>query len=323
MLAAFFRSNQPAVLLAAPVLAVALFLPSFWHAPAVAAGGMPLAALAEDLIGASSVARALAGLVLLLVAVAQFVALVNDLELMERRNHLVAFLLPVVLAGCGGAGLYDPALLGLPLVLHALRRCWSISNTGGALKPLFDAGLLAGLAALCYLPYALVVIVVWASVSVIRPFSWREYVVPLLGVLVLFYLAWCALRLGGHGPWLPLRSVMLDDGHPARPWQDGAHKAFTGLLAATLLVALAAFNSSYAHSVMRGKNLRSAFMAFAFVLVVLMILLRLLKGSFPAILAAVPAGVLAGYALIQPRRAWLAELSALALLGLALWVRWA
>lgn len=322
MLAGLFRSNQPAVLLAVPLLSAALFLPAFWHAPPVSDEGMPLAQLVQRLIGAAAWSNALVGIVLISIVAIQLAVLLNGLELMDRRNHLVALLLPVLLAGLGGPRCYDPALLGMPFVLLAVRRTWSVENTGPALRALFDAGLLTGLAALCYLPYALMLVVIWASVSVIRPFAWREYALPLLALGLVFYLTWAALHLSGETPWRPLLTIMASDSDPAVLWVGWPRRIFLSLLVPLLLLALAAFNASYARCVMRGKNLRSSFMAFSLALCVIMFLLQGLKGSFPAVLAAVPAAVIAGYAVLNPRRDWLAELAIAALLCAAVAVRW-
>lgn len=322
MLAGLFRSNQPVVLLAVPLLAAALFLPSCWHAPLQAEGGMPLAQLAHRLIGEAAWANALVGMLLITIVAAQLALMLNALELMDRRNHLVAFLFPTLLAGLGGPCCYDPALLGMPFVLIAVRRTWAVENTGMALRSVFDAGLLAGLAALCYLPFALLITVIWASVSVIRPFAWREYVLPLLAVGFIFYLTWAVLLLTGATPWRPLLTVMLPDLDPAVIWNGWPRKLFLSILLPALLLALAAFNNSYARSVMRGKNLRSSFMAFALAMVLIMGLLQLMKGTFPAVLAAVPAAVLTAYALLNPRRSWMAEMVVLGLLATAIAVRW-
>lgn len=324
MLAALFRSNQPAVLLAAPLLAIGLFLPAFWSEPAAAGQAlMPLAGLAQRLLGASAAAHASAGMALLAFATVQLTLLMNDLELMDRRNHLVLLLFPVALAGLGRGGVYDPALLGLPFALGALRRTWALNSTGTALARLFDAGLLIGLAALCYLPHALLLPVVWASASLIRPFAWREYVLPALGAAVCFYLAWGAMALTDAGPWLPLRTVMAPEPDALAVWGDPPRRAFAVLLGLVLAVGLAAFAGSHARSVMRGKNLRSALMAMALSMVVTLLLLDGLKGSAPAVLAALPASAIGAYALLLPRRAWMAEAAAWGLLVLAAWARWA
>jgi len=322
MLAAFYRSNQPAVLVSVPLVVALLFAPAFWHAPLPSGALMPLAALVQSWIGESALAHALLGIVLVSSSTIQLAALLNALELMDRRNHLVAIAFPLALAGLGGPACYDPALLGLPLVLFALRRAWSITNTSAALAPLFDASLLIGLAALCYLPYVVLLVVLWISTSLIRSFAWREYVVPTIGVALMFYLAWMVLQLIGHAPWLPMRSLIPADMAPAVLWQGTARKAFLVLLLPTLLLALAAFNRSQSKSVIRGKNLRSAFMALALALALVIGLLATLKGGFPAVLAALPAGVIAAYLFLDPRRNWLAELSLMALAGMALWVRW-
>jgi hypothetical protein len=321
MIAAFFRSNQPAVLAALPVVVAALFAPAFWHAPAPGAALMPLAALAHHMLGSSGWAHALLGAALIAAVAVQLTVLCNALDLIDRRNHLVAVTLPVALAGLGSTA-HDPALLGLPFLLMGMRRAWSVSNNGPALAMLFDAGLLLGVAALCYLPYAFVLVALWASTSLIRPFAWREYIMPVFAVALAFYLAWLVLHLLGHGPWRPMLTLMGPDGDPAVLWQGAARKAFLILLVAALIVALAAFNRSHARSVMRGKNLRSAFMAFALALCVITGLLALLKGAFPAVLVAVPAAVLLAYPLVDPRRGWLAEAVLIGLFALALWVRW-
>lgn len=323
MLAGLFRSNQPAVLFAVPLLAAALFLPSFWVPAPAQTGLMPLAALVEHLLGASAWPRHLVAIALVVALAVQIAALVNGLELMDRRNHLAAFLFPVLLAGLADKAFYEPALLGMPLVLFALRRTWSISNMGGVLGVLFDSGFLLGIASLCYLPYAFLLVVVWASVSVIRPFAWREYVLPVIGIALVFYLAWAVLTLMDLTPWQPLLTMARFNAATASVLHPTAVRAgFWSVAGLVLLVALMAFSTGYARSVMRGKNLRSSFLAFTTALGVLAVLLGFLNGGFPPVLAATPLAVLCSYALLTPKRPWLAETSALLMLALALWVRW-
>lgn len=324
MLAGLFRSNQPAVLFAVPLVVAVLCGPAFSAPVEMPPGLMPLAALVERMLGGIAWAHHLLGIVLVLMVAVQLALLVNGLELMERRNHLAALLFPVLLAGLGGEALYEPALLGMPLVLIALRRAWSINNTGAALGVLFDAGFLLGLATLCYLPYAFLLVVVWASVSVIRPFAWREHVMPVLGTALVLYLTWAALHLMDRTPWRPLLTVARWDAATATVMHPTTVRwAFLVLAGLVLFVALMGFGSGYARSVMRGKNLRASFFAFATALGVLAVLLGSLNGSFPPVLAAVPLAVLCGYAFISPKRPWLQEAAVSGLVLLALWIKWA
>lgn len=320
MLASLFRSNQPAVLLAVPVLVGVLFGAQLFAPIPPRPMAMPLVELVDHLIGGSAWARNALSLLLVMAVSVQLAMLVNDMELMDRRNHFPAFLFPVLLAALGPHVLYGPALLGMPLVIAALRRTWSISNHGQALGALFDAGSLLGIASLFYLPYAFLVVVVWASVSVIRPFQWREYVLPLFGCAWVFYVAWGVLRLLGLTPWHPLFTIAHDQGEalPNVMWRIALYV----VLAMMLLVAAVVFARSYQRSVMRGKNLRSGFLAFMAALGVVIGFVRLLGGDVHPVLMAVPLGVFAGNALTGARRNWLSETACYALLALALVAQW-
>jgi hypothetical protein len=320
--ASLFRSNQPAVLLTVPLLVLALFLPGTWAPVPPIGAAMPLAAWLMGLLGPSSVAHGVAAMVLVAIVAIQAAALLNALELMDRRNHLAALLVPLVLAGLSGPQACDPALMGMPLVLAAFRRAWSINNNGPALQALFDAGLLLAMASLFYLPFAFLLAVIWASVSIIRPFAWREYVLPLLALALVYYIAWAVLVIADRVPWRPLATIAAADGSPFRWGGSAPRTAFDSLLLALLAVAAIAFQASHARSIMRGKNLRSAFMGFALASAMAMAAVWAIKRSFPAVVVAVPAGLLAGYALLQPRRPWLAGLAAWTLLLLTLWLRW-
>lgn len=324
MLAGLFRSNQPGVLLALLVLVPLLFgltaLVPYVAAPPV----MPLTGLLMPFVEGGSWAHGLLGMVLVMAVAVQLTFLVNETELMERRNHLAAFLFPVLLAAFSRDVPFDPALAGMPFVIFALRRTWSMTNTGRALGALFDAGLLLGLASLFYLPYVFLVVVVWASASVIRPFQWREYVVPFLGCALAFYLAWAVLLLMGHEHWRPLLTIA----HPAPAGLDATDAIMPQrvllytVLVPLLLVAAMVFARGYQRSVMREKNLRSSFLAFTVALGVIIGLVSLLNNAFPPVLVATPMAVFGGYALLGTRRAWLGETAAFALLAVALWAQW-
>lgn len=322
MLIGLFRSNQPAVLMAVPVVVLGLYLPSLWNEPVHTGPLMPFSGLVVRALSAPGWLNGLSALLLVVLVGFQLALLLNALELLDRRNHLAAFLFPLMLAGVSDTAALDPALLGMPWVLMALRRTWSLANAGPALGRLFDAGSLIGIAALFYLPYVFMLFVIWASVSVIRPFAWREYVLPFLAVALVFYVVWGVLALLGHGAWMAMDTFRGPEVMRLELWGGPVRNGFVALVVILLLLGLAAFNHSYARSVMRGKNIRSGLMAFALALLIMMVLLVLIKGSCPAVLAAVPAGAIASYLFLSPRRSWMAELAAWTGLGLALWLHW-
>jgi hypothetical protein len=318
MLVRLFRSNQPGVL-----AILFLLLPGLFFRHALAPGpllerAMPVQQLMQELYTAVPWSHGVIQLVLVILVAVQLTALMNGAELVDRRNHLPALLFPLLLGIFSAPGDLGPALLGMPFVLWGLRRSWSITSGGAALSPLFDAGLLIGLAALCYMPYAFLLVVVWASVSVIRPFQWREYVLPLLGQLLVFYLAWGVFRLMGVDDWQPLRSIAGPA--PSPKVQGGVREVVLMVLLAMLLAAsLFEFTRQYARGVVREQNLRSAFLAFCATSGIIIFLVMLLNDWYPPVLLATPLALLFTFGLLGTRRAWLSELAVGVLLALAFW----
>jgi len=318
MLVRLFRSNQPGVLIGLLVLVPLLFLRHLQVPVDPTAVVMPFQGRMQALFMAVPWTQAVLLLFTIGVIAIQLIGVMGEAELVERRNHLPAFLFPVLLATLAAPGTLEPALYGMPLVLWAMRRTWSLTSGGDALRPLFDAGLLLGFAALFYMPYAFLVVVVWASVSVVRPFSWREYLVPLIGVLLVFYLAWGVLTLAGVEVWQPLRTIARRA--PFALSRNGVFQSILGVMfLAFLSISLYQFARHYNRGVVREQNLRSAFLAFVATLGVVIGLVSALNKWYPPVLLAVPLALLFTFALLGTRRPLLSETAGLALLGMALW----
>lgn len=321
MLVRLFRSNQPGILVLLLLLVPGLFMAHLWAAAPDLSGGMPLARVLAYLFSAAPWAYGASVLLIVALLALQVAWMMNETELVDRRNHLPALLVPLALALAAHPGNVGAGFFGLPFVVWAMHRTWSISSGGKALGALFDAGLLIGMAAQVYVPYAFLLVVVWASVSVIRPFQWREYLVPLLGCIVAFYLCWGALNLL-HVPVLePLRTVVGSTMGIGRP-PAGYGWAVALILVPLLLVAGLRFTAHYGRGVVREQNIRSAFIAFGLTLALLGFLVRLITGRFPVMVLAVPLAMLCTFALIGTRRAWLGEMAVAGLLLLALWLQY-
>lgn len=325
MLVRYFRQNQPAVL----ILLLPLLL-LLW--PGASPVPDPLSRLAPGMPGYAAL-RILfeqGGWVLPVVACALVAVLAlqlnftfNESELFERRNHLPALLLPLVL-GLFPCGLVpDAAFAGMPFALWAMRRLWATQGDVRLLGPLFDAGLLIGLAAVCYLPYAFLVVVLWSSLAVMRPFHWREYLVPLVGLALMLFLVWGALHLLAPGAWSPAaswRPRIAPGKAPAPHWLRGV--LITALALILLVAGISVFAGGYARGIMREKNTRASYLAFAFTCGLLSLFNWLVEGRVPAALVAVPVSTFLSWPLLQARRVVWAEMAVIALIALGAWGRW-
>ena len=259
--------------------------------------------------------------VVMLVAM-QITWLANRSELFERRNQLPALLLPTLVALNGSGFVVSAALCGMPLVIWAFQRAWSVGSREHALRSLFDAGLLLGAASMVYLPYAFLVVAIWASNAVLRPFSWREHLVPMVGLALVFHLCWGALLLVGLVEW-DLRAALIRSPSERLRAVDVAQWPISWMVIALFAIPTwHHFSRSYSRSVMSEKNIRSAFLALTVALAVIGIGEALLTRQPPMVLFAVPLSVLIGYPLLHARRLLLAECGVWLLLGAAFWVQW-
>lgn len=327
MVVGLFRQNQPAVLAAVVPLAILFWPGGPFSSQEVLDSfplGMPLFRPVAWLMAQGVWACATVSIIWVVALAVQLTYVANESELFERRNYLPALLLPILLGLAPGGLVPDPAMVGMPFVLAALRRIWGSQGDHRALGPLFDAGLWIGLATLVHLPYAFLVAVLWASIAVMRPFHWREYVLPILGLGVVLFICWGVLQFIDPGSWqmrssLALRSAPLSS--LARlHWVHGVLLVVLG--SGFIVIAAMSFSRGYARGVMREKNTRSSFLSFTFACALLVVFGWLLHGSLAPVLVALPLAVFLSWPLLHMRRLLLADMGVLAMLLLAVWARW-
>ncbi len=327
MLVKYFRQNQPAILLLLLPLVLLLWPGAGAHVAApvdAVPSGMPLFIVLRAMFTSLPWTLPVLGIVLVIGLSMQVTFTANESDLFERRNHLPALLLPLLLAFFPQGLMPHPALAGMPFVLWAMRRFWASQGQQRVLGPLFDAGSLIGFAALFHLPYVFLVVVLWASLAVMRPFHWREYALPVMGMAVVLFLAWGILHLFRPSLWdlagsmhvLRTEAAALHSPH----WLYGI---LLLLLALVFLVSgIAAFARGYARGIMRDKNTRASFLAFTFACGLLCAFSWFIEGRAPAVLVAVPLAIFLAWPLLQAKRIAWAESGVLCLMALAIWAKW-
>jgi len=113
----------------------------------------------------------------------------NKHEVHFKRSWLPA-LVYVVLAGLIPPFLWiHPALFAASFLIFALDLIFEFYKNRQALSIIFHTGFLLGLASLFYLPAVVLFAFFFFSLIILRPFSWREWVVGFMGITIPFYLA--------------------------------------------------------------------------------------------------------------------------------------
>ena len=334
MLTGFFRQDRPTAFLPLPLLVLLL-----WPGAGTVDGGqlvvdhgftaqmvtgMPFHAPVRWLLELSPWVAMGLSIVFLVGLAYSLNQMANESELYERRNHLPVILLPLLLALMPFGLIPDPALLGMGAVLWGLSRAWTAMGRQNIRSALFDAGLLLGIAGLFYLPYTFLIVVVWATLAVSRPFKFREYMLPPLGMAAILFLGWGVVHFVAPGLWHPVTSMHFPAGTPP-PVPE--HWMYNVILIAVLVVLalsiMISFAAVYTHSVMREKNIRASFLAFAFAMSLLALFAWWLDRRIPPVLLAAPGALLLAYPLLQAKRKGWADAAIWSLLLLACWARWA
>lgn len=334
MLTRFFRQDRITVYLLVPVLVLLLWPGAGtggggYHTagmPAMRQGpeGMPLYGLIRPLLESSPWLSMALGLLLLAGLAHSLTRMANDSELYDRRTHLPVLLLPLFLALLPFGLVPGPAFIGMWAVVLAMGRTWTAVGHKGILSAVFDAGALLGIASALYLPYAFLIVVIWASLAVTRPMNWREYVLPAIGMAAVLLLCWGAVHFIEPQAWKPAASMHYAVDAPApKPahWMYGV--VLIAVLAVLSISTVLSFAKVYTHSVMREKNIRAALLAFTFALGLLALFAWLLDHRIPPVLLATPAALLLTYPLLPVRRSLWDEAATWSLLLLACWARWA
>jgi hypothetical protein len=111
----------------------------------------------------------------------------NAYNLFGRPSFLTALMYMTL------ASLHLPFLLLTPILLCNFISIWMLSKllslyaTQDVRAILFDLGMLVALGSLIYFPFILMVLLVWASLSIFRPFYWKEWVIPVVGLASVYF----------------------------------------------------------------------------------------------------------------------------------------
>lgn len=189
-----FRKFSPINIAYLSILGVLFCASSFIRPPETSATFLAevslLVPLGLDAIQVSPALNILLTLVLTLIQALYLNKVMNKYYFTGRPNFLVALLYVTF------ASLITPFLVLTPSLICNFMVIWMLDKLIGiharerAVAPLFDLGMIVALGSLIYFPFLGNLLVLWVALLLFRPFQWREWVAPLLGVLTVYFLLW-------------------------------------------------------------------------------------------------------------------------------------
>lgn len=124
--------------------------------------------------------------------------ILNHFRIMPGNSYFPAFCFLLFSSFFRDWNTFSPALVANLLLLGFLAQLFQLYATPNVRSKAFSLGFLAGLASLIYLPLLGLVVVIWVTLLVSRPFRLAEWILAVTGVVCPYYFLGTGLFLTGR-----------------------------------------------------------------------------------------------------------------------------
>ena len=187
MLLKFINSNRLSLIVFITLLPVLYWVPSFITVGPVQTMQDPGVPLGKLITQFNSNFRLLASICALLFLLGNSYLLIQmntNYIFIPVRTQLPALFYLLLSTGITQLHQLTPALVSSTFLILMFYRIFSAYKTEGVSMNFLDAGLLVSVASLVYFPSIIFFFFLLASISLLRPFIWREWVFALIGLLI-------------------------------------------------------------------------------------------------------------------------------------------
>lgn len=116
-----------------------------------------------------------------------FNRVINSHNLMAKAGYLPALM---YIMGCSlflDFLILSPPLIANFLLIWIIDKLLTVGKSANARMLLFDIGMLTALGTVIYFPFVVLVLMLWITLVISRPFNWREWIMGPLGFLTIFF----------------------------------------------------------------------------------------------------------------------------------------
>jgi hypothetical protein len=197
MFVKLFKPNNPALAFLTPLLVALIWSKSFVSPNIIVLkDNMPLyALLVSGLQTMPAFFVALFSVLLVTVEAVYLNILIAKHEVLYKRTNLPLLVYPILMGLFSEFTGFHPLLIVNLLLLIVMDLTFSLYKAPNAISIQFNIGTCIALISLFYYPASVFFIMLWLNLAIQRPFVWREWVVGLLGLGVVYmfyglYLFW-------------------------------------------------------------------------------------------------------------------------------------
>lgn len=192
---ALFRHNQSFTLVLLLVLILFLWMPTFLHPLVIEYHGMPLYEAVEWLSFHSPYLSTSLAFLLLILQGIYINLLVSRYDLIIRSSYIPSLLYIFLASILPDFRSLNPALVALTFILLACDRLLAMYKQKSIDNLIFNASFLIALASLFSFQSIVFYCIAIVSMVIFRPFSWREWMISICGLVVpyVFLITWSIL----------------------------------------------------------------------------------------------------------------------------------
>lgn len=114
--------------------------------------------------------------------------IINEYGLIGRPSFLPALLYVTLASLILPFLVLSPVMIVNFLSIWMLQKLLSIYRRGDIKSVMYDLGLIVALGSLIYFPFIAMILLLWLSLYIFRPFNWREWIIPIVGVVTIYFL---------------------------------------------------------------------------------------------------------------------------------------
>lgn len=186
MLYRLFNTNTVFTISVIVILTILFWIPAFFVEPATA---LPLPVspgfgFIVKLLGEFKIISGIAAIGLMVLGALLLNSILDDYDVLPKNSSMGAFVYILIMSGRHDLVYLNPALFSNLFLIISLGQLFRIYGKQDTFAPAFNTGFFIALASLFYFPAILMFILVPVSLIVYRQFSWREWFISVIGLIL-------------------------------------------------------------------------------------------------------------------------------------------
>lgn len=183
MIIHFFRNNPTFQLIIIFILSVLLWLSSFINPVPMIYGTVttPLYNIIFEYLAGVPVLQVVIAYIILLFNAALLNNIYTEKGLLPKNNYLIALVYIILMSYTDSLQNLNPVLISNVLIILSLYMIIKTYDAEDSYQQILNASILISVSSFIYVPSVLIFFIIWISFALYRTYSWREWIISIIG----------------------------------------------------------------------------------------------------------------------------------------------